>query len=291
MKIVTHNGGFHADDVFAAAALTLLYPDAEVVRSREDEVITSADIVIDVGGKYDPDIKRFDHHQSGGAGVRDNGMPYAAFGLVWKEYGEEIAGSKHIQAIIDETIAAPVDAIDNGVDISKPIYEGVREYNISSIVSSFLPQMDDDNPDENFQTALGFARDLLAREINNAKIEAADSKELLSIAKRASGPILVLDRFMRGKDVLIDFPGILYVVYPGRPAWGDNRWYVKTVRKDADTFESKKLLPSAWAGKTGKELEEACGVAGALFCHKGRFLAAAQTRDGAIKLANEALKI
>jgi uncharacterized UPF0160 family protein len=291
MKIVTHNGGFHADDVFATAALTLLYPDARVVRSRDDEVITSGDIVIDVGGKCDPGLKRFDHHQSGGAGIRENGIPYAAFGLVWREYGEEIAGSRHIQAIIDETIASPIDAIDNGVDISKPVYPGVREYNISSIISSFLPQLDDDSPDDKFNAAVSFARDLLLREINNAKIEAADSKELVSIAKKASGPILVLDRFMRGKDVLIDFPSILYVVYPGRPAWGDNRWYVKTVRKSADTFESKRLLPSAWAGKNGKELEEASGVKGALFCHKGRFLTAAQTKEGAIKLANEALKI
>ena len=41
----------------------------------------SADIVIDVGGQYDPDAGRFDHHQRGGAGERENGIPYSSFGL------------------------------------------------------------------------------------------------------------------------------------------------------------------------------------------------------------------
>ena len=90
MKIVTHSGSFHQDELFAVAALLFIFPDAEVIRTRDDAVIKSADIAVDVGGIDDPNKERFDHHQEGGAGKRANGIPYASFGLVWKKYGEII---------------------------------------------------------------------------------------------------------------------------------------------------------------------------------------------------------
>ena len=74
--IVTHGGKFHADDVFSVAALTHLFPDAQVVRTRDAKLIAAADIVVDVGQEYDAASGRFDHHQRGGAGARDNGIPY-----------------------------------------------------------------------------------------------------------------------------------------------------------------------------------------------------------------------
>ena len=62
-KIVTHNGTFHADDVLAVATLAHnLGSDIEIVRTRDPKIIDDADIVVDVGGKYDGQ-KYFDHHQ------------------------------------------------------------------------------------------------------------------------------------------------------------------------------------------------------------------------------------
>src|ERR1035437_8037366 len=91
--LVTHNGIFHADDIFATATLSLLLDGhIKVTRTRDENLIKSADYVYDVGGIYDPALNRFDHHQVGGAGKRDNGIPYAAFGLVWMQYGETVCG-------------------------------------------------------------------------------------------------------------------------------------------------------------------------------------------------------
>ena len=39
------------------------YRDAEIVRSREQAVLDECDIVVDVGGVYDPATHRYDHHQ------------------------------------------------------------------------------------------------------------------------------------------------------------------------------------------------------------------------------------
>ena len=84
MKVATHPGNFHADDVFAIAALELVHGPLEVVRTRDPERQAAADLRVDVGGRSDPAAGDFDHHQKGGAGTRENGIPYASFGLVWR---------------------------------------------------------------------------------------------------------------------------------------------------------------------------------------------------------------
>ena len=39
------------------------YCDAEIKRSRDPAVLADCDLVVDVGGVYDPTIHRYDHHQ------------------------------------------------------------------------------------------------------------------------------------------------------------------------------------------------------------------------------------
>ena len=40
--LVTHSGGFHADEVMSSVILTRLYPQAQVVRSRSPDWISAA---------------------------------------------------------------------------------------------------------------------------------------------------------------------------------------------------------------------------------------------------------
>ncbi|MGH2895464.1 MAG: MYG1 family protein, partial [Solirubrobacteraceae bacterium] len=54
MLIATHDGSFHADEVFAIAALGLLGEPFEVVRTRDRDVLARADVRVDVGFRYDP---------------------------------------------------------------------------------------------------------------------------------------------------------------------------------------------------------------------------------------------
>ena len=58
--IVTHEGSFHADDVVAAAVLSLLFNDPQIVRTRDMELINSLQnsCVVDVGEVYDAEIGR-----------------------------------------------------------------------------------------------------------------------------------------------------------------------------------------------------------------------------------------
>ena len=71
---MTHGGKFHADDVFSAALLRLLRPDIRIHRGFQVPEAFEG-LVFDIG------LGPFDHHQQD-APVRENGVPYAAFGLL-----------------------------------------------------------------------------------------------------------------------------------------------------------------------------------------------------------------
>lgn len=65
-KITTHPGAAHRDEFLACALLSSYYwGEVEIVRRMptESELDDPGVIVVDVGGKYDPDLNNFDHHQ------------------------------------------------------------------------------------------------------------------------------------------------------------------------------------------------------------------------------------
>ena len=82
----------NADDVFSVAALKYIYPSFKLIRTRDMELISKADVVIDVGGEHNPETGRFDHHQRGGAGARENGIPFSSFGLICYAYTHHFFG-------------------------------------------------------------------------------------------------------------------------------------------------------------------------------------------------------
>jgi Uncharacterized conserved protein related to MYG1 family len=49
--IGTHSGMFHCDEVLGCSMLKLLYPDAEIIRTRDQKELDKLDLVLDVGGK------------------------------------------------------------------------------------------------------------------------------------------------------------------------------------------------------------------------------------------------
>jgi uncharacterized UPF0160 family protein len=286
MKIVTHNGHFHTDDLLAVAVLTLKYPEAEVVRTRDHELIKSADIAVDVGQVYDPEVLRFDHHQSLSAGIRSSGIPYASLGLVWKKYGEELCGSVEAARLIEDKLVVPVDALDNGVDLCAPTYEGVHEYRIGDYFETFAAQAETmEDYDRIFYEVLEYAKGLLKREITTARKTVSDWAETLKIYEESENKhLVVLPHHARWKGVLVPTEAI-YVVYP-RP---DGKWAAQTVPKRFNSFESKKDFPHAWAGLIDGELARVSGVPGACFCHRDRFLVVALTKEAAVELAEKSL--
>lgn len=66
MKIGTHDGRFHCDEILACAMLSNYvqkFKGAKIVRSRDPKIWDTCDILVDVGGKYEPP-RILDHHHS-----------------------------------------------------------------------------------------------------------------------------------------------------------------------------------------------------------------------------------
>lgn len=276
------------DDVFAVATALFIYPDAEVVRSRDEATISAADIAIDVGSIYDPGKNRFDHHQIGGAGKRENGIPFSSFGLVWKKWGEKLADAEAAR-LLDQKLVSPIDANDNGISITTSKFSGLREYTIYDIVTAFSEENGFSETEllERFKEAVNLAQAIIRREINIARREIADTKEVMNSFSTAEDKrLVVLDKNLLWLPALASQPEVFYVVYPRK----DGTWGAQAVSKDLNNyFQSRKLFPKNWAGRTDKDLVQVTGVPDAVFCHTGLFLCVAKTRGGATKLAKLAL--
>src|SRR3989344_4012570 len=299
--IITHSGTFHADDVVAVATFVLAHRGEEwqIVRSREKEVVEVADAVIDTGSVYDQKTMRFDHHQAGGAGMHENSIPYAAFGLVWKEYGTLVCGGDFfITKQIEDSLVSALDAHDNGVKIYEELYS-ISPFELSRYVSAFNPtwleeerwgEKSEEKKLEIFLKLVDWAKELILREIKRHKDKNIAYTQVKEIYEKSfDKQIIILEKYLPWQDALLEYPEPLFVLYPADVGMYGN-WVIRTVPKEKGSFESRKLLPKSWVGKKDEELANDTGISDAIYCHNNGFLATAKSREGAIKLAELALK-
>ena len=290
IRIITHNGSFHADELLAIATLDLFLGGAsyEVIRTRDEALFATGDYVVDVGGEYDASTNRFDHHQVGGAGVRSNGIPYSSFGLVWKKYGEAISGSKEVAEAIDNIIGYPVDMGDNGVDYYTRIRPDTEPLILQFLVAMFRPTWKEEASfDERFMEILPIMKRFLSLTIANERNRVEASAVVREVYLHTEDKrVIVLETNHPWEDVLSGYPEPLYVV---KPRSQDSCWSVSCVRDSGAGFTNRKDLPPSWAGKRDEELAEVTGVPDVVFCHNKLFLAVTKTKEAALALAQIAL--
>lgn len=294
LKLVTHDGSFHADDIFATATLSILLEkkgvEFEVIRTREPEIIDSADYVYDVGGIHDESTNRFDHHQVGGAGSRVDGIPYSSFGLVWKKHGLELAGGEKEASIVEKKLIEPIDGPDNGVAVFEAKGD-IYPYTIQRFFEGVMHptwQEDVGQTNENFFKCVDIAKLVLSREIKHAQDKIKAEDYLVEYFNKAEDKRIVVfqDSYPFG-DFFESHPETLFIVSPRRH---DGMWSLIALRDGGvESFKNRKNLPATWGGLYDAELQSVTGVADAVFCHRGLFLAVAKTKEGAIELARKAL--
>ncbi|SIP96449.1 Uncharacterized protein, UPF0160 family [Rhizobium sp. RU33A] len=297
--LVTHSGGFHADELLSSVILSRLYPDAQIVRSRAPDWITpaAARIIYDVGGAYDAEAQIFDHHQRG-APLRDDGQPYSSFGLIWKHYGRAYLAAMglpadHIETVhlgFDAKFVLPIDLMDNGA-LSPATAGPLADLTLPSLLETLKPVFDNKEPgadDRGFQSALSIARMIVEAAIGQraAKLR-AETMVLEAIAATGEGRVLELPMGMPFRPAIVKAGAdhLLFVIHPR-----DKDWCITGIRKAEGSFEQRADLPPAWAGLSNGDLEAVCGVKGATFCHNGRFIAAANSRDAILAMAEIAVE-
>jgi uncharacterized UPF0160 family protein len=310
MLIVTHGGKFHADDAWAVATLNVLYPGADLVRTRDQAIIDSADFVIDVGGIWDPASGRFDHHQKGFSGARQSGVPYASAGLVWRDYGARcVAALAHthtgqqlsedaaqqIAYAIDADIVQYLDLSDVGAAKNAP-----GGYGLSAVVSGYNPNWLDEErlgygeaADayrlDQFRRAMDFLTDVMANAVKYRVGATLALEQVRRAEVLEDGRLLYLRNSALPWTSVVrkEMPKILFVISHNL---NEQRYMLHTVPATADTFEARADLPASWAGLRDADLAAVTGVPDAGFCHNGRFIAAAKSYDGIYAMAQQALK-
>lgn len=182
--IGTHSGTFQADEALGVWLLrqTPAYFRAGVIRTRNPAVLDSCDIVLDVGGVYDHEKLRYDHHQRGYDERFGNGDDHpntitklSASGLIYRHYGRTVISAFYprltpaqVEIVFGELytqFCEAIDAIDTGVDVAPTGTVLYRDStNLSSRIGRLNPRWnesnddDDDNddcptPDERFEHA------------------------------------------------------------------------------------------------------------------------------------------
>ncbi|HEY8607703.1 MAG TPA: MYG1 family protein [Noviherbaspirillum sp.] len=309
MLIATHSGKFHADDVWAVAVLDILFPGSQLIRTRDAARLAEADFAVDVGGVWDAAAGRFDHHQKGFDGARQNGVVYASAGLVWKEYGgrcvaqlaHECCGqelppqrAQEIAWAIDSDLVQYLDMADTGSAKNAP-----GGYGLSAVVSGFNPTWIDEQMAgsveaaeefrlNQFRRAMGFIREIIINAVKY-RVGALLALDQVRQAERLEGgSVLFLGNAALPWSSVVrnEMPEVLFVV---SYSMNENRHMIHTVPVAADSFKARKDLPKAWAGLRGGELAAVTGVEDAIFCHNNVFIAAAVSYEGIMRLARLAL--
>jgi uncharacterized UPF0160 family protein len=285
--LVTHNGAFHADDIFATAVVSIVFSgNIKVIRTRDQRVIAKADVVYDVGGIYDEEKNLFDHHQVGGAGARENGIPYSSFGLIWKKYGEKICGDKELAKKIDNKLVEPIDANDNGINLAE-VRGSIAPYLIQDMFFAFRPSWKEEQVyDSQFKELVKIAEKIILREVKKMKDVLEAESIIDEIYKKAEDKrTLIFDDNYPWLEIINNYKEPLYVI-----SKKDNLWRAEAVRKERYVFETRKPFPASWAGKRDEEMAKISGVSDAIFCHNGRFLVVAKSKEGVLSLVKKAIE-
>ena len=272
--------------------------------------MATSTFVYDVGKIYDPKKLRFDHHQPGGAGLRGNGVQYAAFGLVWKHFGASLC-AMHTQSttgklptkkvaerqaeIVEKRFVCHIDGMDNGQMTYKQLFEDAVPTTIdnyfemckiaSTSRSSDLREVNKAF-DRGFMNLVPFTETVLENVLAYAEVKNVDEQlALKSYARSKDKRIVVCDRFYGynyGK-----LPEPLVVAYPD----ARGGFAAKTVKKNENDFEARFYFPESWRGLTDEELEKVSGVTGARFCHNSGFIISADTKDQLLQMVRKAFEL
>ena len=309
---------------------TSAYYQSPVLRSRNKEEFGKADIVIDVGGIYDDSKSLYDHHQRGYDERFDDKLKtdehgnqvatkrctkLSASGLVYRHYGKEVIqnlypslSDKELKLVYTKmynTFMEAIDAVDTGVE---QVEEGADlVYNdctgLSRRVGRLNPKWNEDpspDIDERFEQASALCgddfkqvlahiveSDLPARSyVEEAVLKRHEIDESGQIIKFESGGMPWKGHLYELETEHSVDPLIKFVLYTDQ----GGMWRVQAVTVKGQAFENRLSLPEEWRGVRDEDLSKIAGIEGCKFCHAAGFIGGNETFEGALKMAQVALK-
>ena len=277
IQVVTHDGIFHADEVFACALLCIAYgqDNVSIIRTRDDKVLDLATReedtwVIDVGNSYDPSMLNFDHHMRDFNVPNRHGNKLSSFGMVVEALLRRSFFSEVRQQLLD--FSNKVDLMDNGI-------KAAEDLSFISVFNSYS-----DNEEFSFYAALETATSYLRSIINKWKEERIINLRLNdSLGNMTEDGIIYNTDYIPVDERANAIPEAKLVVYKSKAGTYNIQSVNVTETKD---FSVRCSAPSKWLGLRDNELIRASGGLPLTFCHVGGFLTVTSTDD-----IDEALRV
>ena len=290
---ITHNGIFHADDVFAAALLRLAFGDKIIFkRTRNETEIENADIVFDVGKKYDG-IKFFDHHQDDYRLIEPTGIKHSALTLLAKV----LIRDKEVLVEFNRRIGYPISARDNGQELSS--YLSVFYTTPSGWVQYFNMTWKEQEEfgDLNdrfsyFDIAVQVAMVIVERVFISIIDELNVSDLIKKYADNAicNGSVLLLDKYLPYMGTIVKhYPNIKLAIFPNINVGGYNIQAIPNSLNDK--FSNRLLLPKLWRGFKKENWNKPIydGLEGCIYVHNNGHIGLWDNVENAIVAARNAL--
>lgn len=146
--IGTHSGTFHADEALAVYLLRLLptYASSPLVRTRDPALLADCHTVVDVGGVYDDEKRRYDHHQREFATTfPGRSTKLSSAGLVFMHLGRDVIAaetglskdSEDVETLYQKLYTDFIEAFDANDN-------GISNYDIGALAKAgFAPKFSD----------------------------------------------------------------------------------------------------------------------------------------------------
>ena len=316
LNLYTHDGLFHADDVFATALLSLMAEEIHVTRGSDLDLPADDGswIIFDIGGG------ELDHHtpenkERNGTHPNTN-VPYAACGLVWRKYYREILAEMdcperwmdNVYRRLESSLILGIDAEDNGYNPVSGIMQEMpyiqdahkaeivaaahTGFTVSQMVKDYNPPWNSDmDYYEAFMDAVAAAKDIVINRIDSIISSMEGRDYILRAIDYSANHLLILDEFAPWEGILYNSSNpkardIWYVISPALRGG----WNIQCALSDSDDRTSyRHPLPAAWYGLRYEELQKVSGIKTAIFCHPSGFLAGAQTQEDILAMASIAM--
>jgi len=314
VTIGTHSGSFHCDEALACFFLrqTNRFRNSNIVRSRNQNVLDSLSILVDVGSIYDPASLRFDHHQSS---FKETFSPkynikLSSAGLIYLHFGKEVLSNltgiqnptqiDFLHTKVYDEFVLSIDAIDNGVDIADEVRYRIRT-DLSSRVGRLNPSWTDPSPDydSRFQKAVvlvgeefnsylsGIVEDWLPARVIVEK--AMEEENRMGIEKN----ILFFSQALPWREHLLSIEQeqgmegkIQFVIFPGEAG----TYRIQGVPAKLGSFSLRTALAEPWRGLRDDVLSTTSGIDGCVFVHASGFIGGNRTVEGALQMALRTLE-
>ena len=262
LKIITHDGTFHADELFSIALLLKFdkteQQEIQIVRTRDVEFLSlyhdfSDVFIIDIGNDYNPELRNFDHHQDDEQFKSKASIRLVFEYLMYQGKIEHDTGN-HLW----ENLLLLINRWDLGLE-----QEFVNYYHrpLPSLIASYNRSGSDIKTEhQQFLKALNFAGECIENELSSFQLLNSARRGLLRSRNINSFTLLFDDENPKYQVLLKQRRGIRFFIFPHK----DN-WAVSAV--DARKNPLPKVVDDS-------EL---------VFRHKDHFLAVFKTKEAAIR--------